>query len=102
MVSVIEWCWLATSDSEGQDDLEGTPRSYHEFLLQLSGAGWLVLQGPACKGVPSRAQKVESGFPGCVHRADGLHGPEGPHIQHQSYVGAPPVGRANQCPVSAQ
>lgn len=70
----------------------GTPSSYQEFLLQLFGAGRLVLQGPAGEGVSSRAQKVQGDLPGRVHRANGLHGPQGPHIQHQSHVGAPPAG----------
>lgn len=51
-------CGLAVSDSEGQSDSEGTLSSYQEFLFQLLGAGWLVLQGPAGEGVSSCAQKV--------------------------------------------
>lgn len=57
-VPKIVWCQLAVSDSEGRMDAEETPSSYQEFLFQLLGAGWLVLQGPAGEGVSSCAQKV--------------------------------------------
>lgn len=49
---------LATSDAEDTLMQKGPPSSYQEFLLQLLGAGWLVLQGPSGQGVSSCAQKV--------------------------------------------
>lgn len=55
---MIVWCPLAVSDSEGQSGSERTPSSYQEFLFQLLGAGWLMLQGPAGEWVSSCAQKV--------------------------------------------
>lgn len=57
-MSGMEWDLMAASDTEGQSDTEKTPSSYQEFLLQLLGAGWLMLQGPAGKGMSSCAQEV--------------------------------------------
>lgn len=71
---------------------EWAPRSYHELLLQLLGAGRLVLQGPAGEGAPRGAQEVQGDLPGRAHRADGLHGAQGLHVQHECYAGAPPAG----------
>lgn len=83
------WCQWAALAQKGR----WTPSSYQELLFQLLGAGWLVLQDPACEGVSRCAQEVQGDLPGCAHGADGLHGPQGPHVQHQSHAGAPPADR---------
>lgn len=71
---------------------EWGPRSYHELLFQLLGAGRLVLQGPAGEGAPGGAQEVQGDLPGRVHGADGLHGAQGLHVQHEGHARAPPAG----------
>lgn len=69
----------------------GGPCSHQEFLFQLRGAGWPVLQGLPAEGASGGAQEVQRDLLGRAHGANGLHGPQGPHIQHQGHIGAAPA-----------
>lgn len=69
----------------------GGPCSHQEFLFQLCGTGWPVLQGLPAEGPPGGAQEVQRDLLGRAHGADGLHSPQGPHVQHQGHIGATPT-----------
>ena len=79
------------SCSQSRRAVTGGPRSHQEFLFQLRGAGRAALQGLPAERAPGRAQEVQRDLLGRAHGTDGLHSPQGPHVQHQGHAGAAPA-----------